>query len=92
MVYYVYMLACIKDGKMDKFYTGQTKDITRRVKEHKRNAAMGKRRKFTGRFDDVELVWFKETRTLQEAKEEEKKIKKLKPAQKKKLILDSWGK
>lgn len=92
MVYYVYILACIRDGKMEKFYTGQTKDIARRVREHKRNAANGKKRKFTGRFDDVELVWFKETRTLKDAKEEEKRIKKLKPSQKRQMILDSWGK
>jgi predicted GIY-YIG superfamily endonuclease len=77
---------------MDKFYTGQTNNLERRVREHKSNAANGKRRKFTGRFDDVELVWFKETKTLQEAKGEEKRIKKLKPSQKKKLILGSWGK
>lgn len=92
MVYYVYMLACKRGGEMKMFYTGQTNNLGRRVKEHKQNAANGKRRKFTGRFDDVELVWFKETKTLKEAKDEEKRIKKLKPNQKRQLILDNWGK
>jgi predicted GIY-YIG superfamily endonuclease len=92
MGYYVYMLACRRDGKMKMFYTGQTNDLDRRVREHKRNAANGKRRKFTGRFDEVELVWFEEVETLKEAKDEEQRIKKLSPGQKRQLILGSWGK
>ena len=92
MVYYVYILACKGGDEMKMFYTGQTNDLARRVKEHKSNAANGKRKKFTGRFDDVELVWFKEVATLSEAKQEEKRIKKLKPNQKRQLILDSWDK
>jgi len=92
MTYFVYILACKKDGEMKMFYTGQTNDLERRVREHKSNAANDKRRKFTGRFDDVELVWFREVKTLREAKLEEKRIKKLSPRQKRQLILGSWDK
>ncbi len=92
MSYYVYVLACIKDGEMKSFYTGLTKDLARRMREHRNNALGGKRKRYTGRFDDVELVWFKEVPTIKEAREEEKRIKGLKPAQKRRMILDSWGK
>lgn len=90
MGYYVYMLSCRREGDQ-KFYTGQTNDLQRRVREHKRYAEQNKRRKYTGRFDEIELVWFKEVDTRKEAEAEERRIKRFSRARKAKLIQRHTG-
>ena len=80
------MLACFRDGKFNCFYTGYTSDLQRRVKEHERNAANKDKKKFTGRFDSVRLVWSQPCLTLDEAKKEEKRVKALSSRQKMHLI------
>jgi putative endonuclease len=51
MAYYVYLLASKKHGTL---YLGVTKDIVRRVYEHKTKAVPG----FTSRYGVSQLVWF----------------------------------
>lgn len=51
MTYFVYLLASRKDGTL---YLGVTRDLVRRVYEHKTKAASG----FTSRYDVRRLVWF----------------------------------
>ncbi|CCD96040.1 Excinuclease ABC, C subunit, N-terminal [Bradyrhizobium sp. ORS 375] len=51
MTYYVYLLANKKHGTL---YLGVTKDLARRVHEHKTKVAPG----FTSRYDIGKLVWF----------------------------------
>ena len=51
MAYYVYLLASKKHGTL---YLGVTKDIVRRVYEHRTKAVPG----FTSRYGVSQLVWF----------------------------------
>lgn len=51
MPYYVYMLASKKNGVL---YIGVTRDLIRRVYEHKTNAV----KSFTSRYNVHRLVWF----------------------------------
>jgi putative endonuclease len=51
LTYFVYLLASRKDGTL---YLGVTRDLVRRVYEHKTKAASG----FTSRYDVRRLVWF----------------------------------
>ena len=51
MSYYVYLLASRKNGTL---YLGITRDLIRRVYEHKGKATDS----FTARYDVVRLVWF----------------------------------
>lgn len=89
MSYHVYMLACMRAGKFHCFYTGYTNDLERRFEEHKRNAATGNKKKFTGRFDSVRLVWSTACPTIEEARHEEKRVKALSSKQKMRLITDA---
>lgn len=87
-VHYVYMLACYRGEKLHCFYTGFTNDIKRRLAEHERNAAEGKRKKFTGRFDKVKLVWWEKCGSRVKAQEREKEIKRMNSSQKRALVED----
>ena len=49
--YYVYMLASRKHGTL---YIGVTRDLVRRVYQHKSKIVRG----FTARYDVARLVWF----------------------------------
>ncbi|MFC0243746.1 GIY-YIG nuclease family protein [Rhodopseudomonas telluris] len=51
MAYYVYMLASGKHGTL---YIGVTRDLVRRVHEHRSHAVPG----FTARYEVCVLVWF----------------------------------
>ncbi|MET0905134.1 MAG: GIY-YIG nuclease family protein [Bradyrhizobiaceae bacterium] len=51
MLYYVYMLASKKNGVL---YIGVTRDLVRRVYEHKTSAV----KSFTSRYNVTLLVWF----------------------------------
>ncbi|WZL74151.1 GIY-YIG nuclease family protein [Clostridiaceae bacterium 35-E11] len=75
---YTYILQCA-DGS---FYTGWTTDIAKRLKTH--NA--GKGGKYTRARLPVELIYWEESNTRQEAQKREVQIKKLSRDKKKKLI------
>jgi putative endonuclease len=67
--YYVYLLASGKHGTL---YVGVTRDLIRRVHEHKTKAVPG----FTSDYGVDHLVWFETYDDPANAIEREKKIKK----------------
>lgn len=75
---YTYMLRC-RDGSL---YTGWTNDLEKRVDEHNK----GKGAKYTRTRRPVELVYYEEFATKQEAMKREYAIKQLKREEKLKLI------
>jgi putative endonuclease len=77
--YWVYMLRC-KDGT---YYTGYTKNIENRIALHK----SGKGAKYVRNKLPIKLVYTKEYRYYKSALNEERRIKKLKPVQKLKLVM-----
>ena len=79
MPYYVYILLCA-DGS---FYTGYTGDLKRRIKQHQSGSIP---RSYTKPRRPVEPVWTGEFHTKEEARANEKKIKRLKPDRKEQLI------
>lgn len=68
MIYWVYILASRRNGTL---YTGVTRDIVRRVCEHKSDAFPG----FTKRYGVHRLVWYESTTYLHAAITREKRIK-----------------
>jgi len=68
MAMYVYLLASRKEGTL---YLGVTKDLIRRVAEHKQRVLPG----FTKRYDVRRLVWFETYDAPIEAITREKEIK-----------------
>lgn len=81
MAYFVYILKTSGNT----LYTGQTNDLTRRLKEHQEKKT--KAAKYLRRFETVELVYSEEVATRQEAMKREAEIKKWKKKRKEKLIL-----
>ena len=79
MAYFVYILRCA-DGT---YYTGYTGNLLRRYKQHQSGAIP---RSYTKSRRPVELVWAGEFETKVEAREYEKKIKRMKTARKETLI------
>ena len=79
MPYHVYLLLCA-DGT---YYTGYTKDLARRLKQHQSGSIP---RSYTKSRRPVELVWAGEFETKEEARANEKKIKRWKPDRKEVLI------
>lgn len=79
---YTYILKCSDDT----YYTGWTNDLHRRVQNH--NA--GKGAKYTKTRLPVELVYYEEFATKQEAMKREYAIKQLKKRKKEELIFN-WG-
>ena len=69
LLFYVYLLASQKQGTL---YLGVTRDIVRRVYEHKEKMLPG----FTARYDVRRLVWFEAYDDPTNAIEREKEIKK----------------
>jgi putative endonuclease len=67
--YYVYLLASRKNGTL---YLGITRDLARRVYEHKNKIVPG----FTSRYDIDRLVWFECYDDPRTAIEREKEVKK----------------
>jgi len=80
-LYTVYILRTSENT----FYTGQTNNIKRRIKEHKDKNP--KSAKYTRRFESVELVYTEEYHTRTEAMRREWQIKQLTHKEKEKLIL-----
>ena len=68
-MYYVYLLAN-KTGVA--LYTGVTRDLVRRVYEHRNNLAPGS---FTARYGVYRLVYYETTTDVRAAIEREKQIK-----------------
>jgi putative endonuclease len=90
--YYVYILACRKNGTL---YIGVTSDLARRVYEHKEKMIEG----FTKKYGVDKLVYFEQTQDVQSALEWEKQLKKWNRQWKVELIeksnpdwLDLYGK
>jgi putative endonuclease len=79
---YVYLLASRKDGTL---YLGVTKDLIRRVYQHKSKSLSG----FTSRYDVRRLVWFEVYDDPTTAIAREKDIKKWRRAWKIRLIEES---
>jgi tRNA/rRNA methyltransferase len=79
MPYHVYLLLCA-DGT---YYTGYTRDLARRLKQHQSGSIP---RSYTKSRRPVELVWAGEFETKEEARANEKKIKRWKPDRKEILI------
>ena len=69
MAYYVYLLASKKHGTL---YLGVTRDIVRRVYEHRAKAVES----FTSRYDVNKLVWFEIYDDAATAIAREKELKK----------------
>lgn len=66
--YYVYILASKRNGTL---YIGMTKDLLRRVDEHKRSVVVG----FTRKYNIKRLVYFEETTDVRSAIYREKQLK-----------------
>jgi putative endonuclease len=77
--YYVYLLASKRNGTL---YLGVTRDLIRRVYQHKAKAAPG----FTSRYGVHRLVWFETYDDPITAITREKEIKKWRRAWKLRLI------
>lgn len=79
MPYHVYILLCA-DGTL---YTGYTGNLVRRLKQHQSGAIP---RSYTKSRRPVKLVWAGEFETKDEARAQEKKIKRWKTNRKESLI------
>lgn len=82
MALYVYMLASAKHGTL---YLGVTRDLVRRVYEHRSKAVKG----FTSRYGVDKLVWFEIYDDAQAAIAREKELKKWRRDWKVRLIEDA---
>jgi putative endonuclease len=79
---FVYLMASRKDGTL---YVGVTRDLIKRVYQHKTKATPG----FTSRYDVDRLVWFESYDDPTTAITREKEIKKWRRDWKVKLIEES---
>jgi putative endonuclease len=79
MAYYVYLLTNWNSKVM---YVGVTRDLTRRVYEHKNKLVKG----FTSKYNVHRLVYFEETEDVIAAIEREKEIKKWRRDKKDQLV------
>ena len=82
MQYYVYILS---NRTGTTIYVGVTKDLIRRVYEHKHHMDQGS---FTDRYDVTRLVYFEATADVRAAIEREKQIKGWNRARKNKLVTE----
>ena len=80
MQYYVYILSNLTGTTI---YTGVTKDLIRRVYEHKNHLDKGS---FTDKYDVTKLIYFEITSDIRVAIEREKQIKGWNRSRKNKLI------
>ena len=87
MAYYVYMLASGKHGTL---YIGVTRNLVKRIYEHRTNAVAG----FTARYGVHSLVWFEIYEDALTAIAREKELKKWRRDWKIRLIENenpNWG-
>lgn len=82
MPFHVYLLASGQHGTL---YLGVTRELARRVHEHKSKALPG----FSRKYGVDRLVWYEEYPTAQEAIDREKAIKKWRRDWKLRLIEES---
>ena len=80
MNYYVYILASTTNFSV---YVGVTKDLVRRVYEHKNHFDS---QSFTSRYDVHKLVYFEQTTDIRAALEREKQLKGWRRSKKNALI------
>ncbi|MCR4807398.1 MAG: GIY-YIG nuclease family protein [Lachnospiraceae bacterium] len=78
MAYYTYMVRCSDDS----LYTGYTNDLEKRVKAHN----TGKGARYTRARGPVELVYYEEYATKEEAMSREWHIKQLSHEEKEELV------
>ena len=81
--YYVYFMA---SNNCSSLYIGVTNDLVRRVQEHKNHVIDG----FTKRYNSVNLVYFEETSSIEDAIAREKQLKKW-SRNKKNALLESMN-
>lgn len=81
--HYVYMLCCSDDS----FYIGMTTDLSKRISEHERGVLP---KAYTHSRRPVQLVWFGEFPTHEEAFAFEQQIKGWSRAKKQALIDEDW--
>ena len=79
MSYYVYLVASQRNGTL---YLGVTRDLVRRIHEHKTKATPG----FTSRYNVAMLVWFESYDDPTTAITREKELKKWRRSWKLRLI------
>jgi len=79
--YYVYLLTNWNDKVM---YIGVTRDLVRRLYEHKHKSVPG----FTNKYNVHKLVYFEETEDVFTALEREKEIKKWRRQKKNNLVAE----
>ena len=80
MTYYVYILASATNVTI---YTGITRDLVRRVYEHRHNLDPDS---FTAKYRVHKLVYYEQTTDVKAALEREKQIKSWKRARKNELV------
>lgn len=80
MNYYVYILSNVTHTVV---YTGITRDLVRRVYEHRHHLDKGS---FTDRYDVTRLVYYETTSDIHAAIEREKQIKSWNRARKNRLV------
>lgn len=87
-MYYVYILACFKDDSDEDvcLYTGQTNNLKLRLEEHRESIENGETDRFMGRFDNFELIWYREVETREDAIHLEYYIKGLSRPEKEKYM------
>lgn len=83
MKYYIYIL---KSLKFDKFYTGYTNDLKRRLNEH--NSV---RADYTRKYKPWEIFYFEECNDVIEARQKEKYYKSASGRRKIKKILNNYN-
>lgn len=76
--FYVYILKCQDNS----FYTGYTADLNRRIREHN----TGRGAKYTRARKPVELLYFEDYFSIQDAMRREREIKRLSRAKKMQLM------
>ncbi|MHA1785453.1 MAG: GIY-YIG nuclease family protein [Candidatus Helarchaeota archaeon] len=79
--YHVYILECTSSSGKKTFYTGYTKSIEERIKQH----AEGRGARYT-RGKKIKLLFYQSFNTRSEAMRRERDIKKLSRKEKKELI------
>ena len=69
-MFYTYVLRCIKQLKSNKFYIGSTKDLKKRIADHR-----NKSNKTTKEFDQIELIYYEACRSKMDAISREHQLK-----------------
>ena len=86
MTYSVYILRTSENT----LYTGQTNNLKRRLREHKKKSARSAR--YMRKFESFELVYWEKYSTRKEAMARETEIKKWRKIRKEKLVRDGMMK